>query len=87
LKIGGPDTIYKGRAVKDKKFPRYGGPGAKFVKVKEKCKKFPYCNQGDMNALELIDSDINETINRVSVKMGLPPSVINKLFLEHFNKK
>lgn len=87
LKIGGPDTIYKGRAVKDKKFPRYGGPGAKFVKVKEKCKKFPYCNQGDMNALELIDSDINETINRVSVKMGLPPSIINKLFLEHFNKK
>jgi hypothetical protein len=40
-----------------------------------------------MNALELIDGDINETINRVSVKMGLPPSVINKLFLEHFNKK
>ncbi len=87
LKIGGPDSIYKGRAVKDKKFPRYGGPGGKFVKVKEKCKKFPYCNQGDINALEIIDSDIKETVNRVSNKLGLPPSVINRLFDEHFNKK
>ena len=28
-------------------------PDAKYVKVKDKCKKFPYCNQGDINALEL----------------------------------
>jgi hypothetical protein len=30
-------------------------PGGKFVQVKEKCKKFPYCNQGDINALKLTD--------------------------------
>lgn len=27
-------------------------PGGLFVKPKEKCKTFPYCNQGDINALE-----------------------------------
>jgi len=27
-------------------------PGGKFVEVKSKCKKFPYCNQGDINALK-----------------------------------
>ena len=26
-------------------------PGGKFVQVKKKCKKFPYCNQGDIKAL------------------------------------
>ncbi len=55
LKIDGPDSIYKGRAVKDKNFPKWGGPGGKFVKIKDKCKKYPYCNQGDINALELIE--------------------------------
>jgi hypothetical protein len=24
----------------------YGGPGGKFVKIKAKCRKYPYCNQG-----------------------------------------
>ena len=28
-------------------------PGGQFVTVKKKCKKFPYCNQGDINALKL----------------------------------
>ncbi len=28
-------------------------PGGKFVTVKEKCKSFPYCNQGDINALKI----------------------------------
>jgi hypothetical protein len=82
LKIGGPDTIYKGRAVKDKKFPRYGGPGAKFVKIKEKCKKFPYCNQGDMNALELIDNSVKESIERASEKYGMDKSKIMDILLK-----
>jgi hypothetical protein len=38
-------------------------PGGKFVKVKEKCKKFPYCNQGDINALKLTESNINKIYN------------------------
>ena len=32
-------------------------PGGKFVKVKNKCKKFPYCNQGDINALDLTENN------------------------------
>jgi hypothetical protein len=28
-------------------------PGGSFVTVKKKCQKFPYCNQGDINALNL----------------------------------
>jgi len=36
-------------------FPKYGGPGARYVKVKDKCKTFPYCNQGDINALDFYE--------------------------------
>ena len=28
-------------------------PGGGFVKIKKKCTKFPYCNQGDINALNI----------------------------------
>lgn len=35
-------------------------PGGKFVKVKEKCKTFPYCNQGDISALKIYEDSINE---------------------------
>jgi len=46
-------------------------PGGKFVKVKEKCKKYPYCNQGDINALELFEKNImKETIQKVSKNTG-----------------
>ena len=48
LAIEGPESIAKSRAVTDPKFPKWGGPGGVFIKIKEKCKKFPYCNQGDI---------------------------------------
>ena len=64
----------------DPNFPRYGGPGAKFVKVKDKCKTFPYCNQGDINALELTENKmIKETVDKVSKKTGKPKKYINDL--------
>ena len=66
LKIDGPDSIYKGRAVKDKNFPKWGGPGGVFIKIKEKCKKFPYCNQGDINNIEVL----RESIDNISKKYG-----------------
>ena len=44
LSIDGPKSIYNSRAVKDKNFPKLGGPKGKYVQVKDKCKKFPYCN-------------------------------------------
>ena len=88
LKIDGPDSIYKGRAVKDKKFPKWGGPGGVFVKVKEKCKKFPYCNQGNTGALEFIkeDKEIQDAINQVSKNTGIPKNEIQKIVLNEIKQ-
>lgn len=78
LKIDGPESIGKGRAVKDKKFPKWGGPGGVFIKIKEKCKKFPYCNQGDINNIEIL----RESINELSEKHGLPTQEVEKIVLK-----
>jgi hypothetical protein len=88
LKIGGPDTIYKNRAVKDKKWPRFGGPKGVYVKVKEKCKKFPYCNQGNTGALEFIheDKELQEAIKETSKKYGIPYSDMENIVLNEINK-
>ena len=83
LKIDGPDSIYKGRAVKDKNFPKWGGPDSVFVKVKEKCKKFPYCNQGNTGAIEYIneDKEIQQIINEISKTYGLPRKQVENIVL------
>jgi hypothetical protein len=88
LKIDGPDSIYKGRAVTDKKFPKWGGPDAVFVKIKDKCKKFPYCNQGDINALEIIkeDEEIQKAITEISKKYGIPYHQMEKIVSNEINK-
>ena len=88
LKINGPNSIYKGRAVKDKKFPKWGGPGGVFVKIKDKCKKFPYCNQGDIGALEFIkeDEEIVQAITETSKKYGIPYKEMEKIVLNEINK-
>jgi hypothetical protein len=66
-------------------------PGGKFVKVKEKCRKFPYCNQGDIDALELWDSVLEkkvmrETIEKVSKKTGKPKKDIKKLIQKELDE-
>jgi hypothetical protein len=88
LKIDGPDSIYKGRAVKDKNFPKWGGPDSVFVKVKEKCKKFPYCNQGNTGAIEYVseNKEIKDAIDEVSKKYGIPYKEIEKIVLNDINK-
>jgi hypothetical protein len=88
LKIDGPDSIYKGRAVKDKKFPKWGGPDSVFVKIKDKCKRFPYCNQGDINALEIIkeDEEIQKAIMESSKKYGIPYHQMEKIVSNEINK-
>ena len=88
LKIDGPDSIYKGRAVKDKNFPKWGGPGGVFVKIKDKCKKFPYCNQGNTGALEFIkeDKEIQDAINEVSKNTGIPKNEIQKIVLNEIKQ-
>jgi hypothetical protein len=88
LKIDGPESIYKGRAVKDKNFPKWGGPDSVFVKVKEKCKKFPYCNQGDINAIEIMKEDVElqDSIKIMSEKYNIPVSHIENIVLNEINK-
>jgi hypothetical protein len=87
LSIGGPDTIYKGRAVKDKNFPKWGGPGGKFVKIADKCKKFPYCNQGDKNVLELLESqDLKKAIQENATKYNLPIKEVERLVINQIKQ-
>ena len=88
LKIDGPDSIYKNRAVKDKKFPKFGGPEGIFVKIKDKCKKFPYCNQGNTGALEFIreDVELQDAIIEISKKYGLQHSEVENIVLNEISK-
>ena len=58
-------------------------PGGKFVQVKKKCKKFPYCNQGDIGALNLTnESVIDKVIKTLTKKYNLSENVVqtNKIF-------
>ena len=88
LKIDGPKSIYKGRAVTDKNFPKWGGPDSVFVKIKEKCKKFPYCNQGNTGAIEFIheDDELQESIKEISKKYGIPHKDVENIVLNEINK-
>ena len=64
-------------------------PGGKFVEVKAKCKKFPYCNQGDIKALKIFENEkLQEAIKNVSKKMNISESVIkNIIAYEYENLK
>jgi len=87
LGIGGEKSIKQSRAVKDKKFPKWGGPKGVYVRVKDKCKKFPYCNQGNTGALEFYEVDgLVETVKKVSKKYGIPYSEMEKVVLNEINK-
>jgi hypothetical protein len=63
-------------------------PGGKFVEVKAKCKKFPYCNQG-IGALKIFENEkLQEAIKNVSKKMNISESVIkNIIAYEYENLK
>lgn len=62
-------------------------PGGSFVKVKKKCTKFPYCNQGDINALKITKSEsVKEIIKAVSHKLNLSENVIINILEYEFEK-
>ena len=84
LKINGEKSIKNSRAVKDKNFPKWGGPKGIFIKIKEKCKKYPYCNQGDINAIELLE--IKNEVIEISEKYGIPYKEMEKIVLNEINK-
>ena len=55
--------------------------GGKMVSVKSRCKKFPYCNQGDINALNL-----TEAIDNVSKMTGKDVGYVGKLVDKQLNE-
>jgi hypothetical protein len=58
-------------------------PGGGFVKIKKKCTKFPYCNQGDISNLKISKNEsVKEAIDNVAKKYGLSKDVIMTI-LEH----
>ena len=62
-------------------------PGGKFVQVKKKCKKFPYCNQGDMGALKLSNENVSDrVVKTLSEKYNLSENVIRTILSNHLNK-
>jgi hypothetical protein len=87
LKLSNPNTVDKElRSVRDKNFPKYGGPGGTFVRIKNKCKTFPYCNQGDIKALEFFENDlVNEAIKNISKRYKLNQDYIKGVILENTN--
>ena len=63
-------------------------PGGAFVQVKKKCKTFPYCNQGDINAVELTRNPIDKRkAKKLSEQYGVSEELIIKLVLEDIYKK
>lgn len=58
-------------------------PGGKFVQVKKKCKKFPYCNQGDINALKIWENrTLRRVIDNISKKYRLPEEEIVNIIIK-----
>lgn len=62
-------------------------PGGSFVKVKKKCTKFPYCNQGDINALHITKNEsVKEAIRKVSKKLNIGENVIINILEHEYSK-
>ena len=62
-------------------------PGGSFVSVKEKCTKFPYCNQGDIKSLKIYkNKTVKESIKNVASKLNLNETTI-KAILEYEMEK
>jgi hypothetical protein len=84
---GGVGGVYVGPAMWAKNKSNWRGtkkqyPGGKFVKIKDKCKKYPYCTQGDMSALELLESEeVKLAVQEAAKKYGLSTKEVNNLVL------
>lgn len=62
-------------------------PGGKFVQVKKKCKRFPYCNQGDIKALNIFENEtLSKVINEISHKYDIHRDLIEEIISNEFKK-
>jgi len=62
-------------------------PGGGFVKIKKKCTKFPYCNQGEISNIKISKNEsVKQAIKKVAGKIGISESTIITI-LEHEYEK
>lgn len=62
-------------------------PGGKFVQVKKKCKTFPYCNQGDIKALNIFENEtLKKVISKVSREHNISENVIKTILTYEYEK-
>jgi hypothetical protein len=60
-------------------------PGGKFVTIKKKCQTFPYCNQGDINALNLSnESVLDKVISDLSQKYNISENTIKNMIISEY---
>lgn len=63
-------------------------PGSKRVQVKKKCKKFPYCNQGDIKALKIFENEsVQNAIESVSSSYGIDKDFISEIIFKEIRKR
>jgi len=63
-------------------------PGSKRVQVKKKCTKFPYCNQGDINALKIFENEsVQNAIDSVSSRFGINKEYISEIVFQEIRKR
>ena len=80
IKMKGNTPKGKGRSWRKTQLP-----GGKFVQVKKKCKRFPYCNQGDIKALNIWnESVVEKVIENMSKKYGLTENEIRQIISKEF---
>jgi hypothetical protein len=60
-------------------------PGGKFVQVKKKCQKFPYCNQGDIKALKIFENEkVKKAIQNISERHNISENVIKTIIVYEY---
>ena len=61
--------------------------GGKFVRVKKKCKNFPYCNQGDIKALKIWeDENLTEAIKNVAKNKNIHENIVRAILLHEIEE-
>jgi hypothetical protein len=85
VKMKGNHPVGRGKQFKK---PLYKGGG--FVTIQKKCKKFPYCSQGDSKdkpvKVKTTLSPLSEAIKNVSLKTGLSEEEIKNIIKLKFTK-
>lgn len=85
---GFQDVKMKGNTLRGKgrSWKRTQIPGGNFVSVKNKCKKYPYCNQG-IDAINIFENEtLQKVITKISSNYGLHEEIIKDVILSELGK-